>query len=97
MLELKLQPGWVGLIISRKEEWKMKIILLMLAIILLLAPNAYAEHCQADLYTIKSKVHLRSGPGMNNSIVIKLDHNQTLKLVSTENNWHEVETLSGRI
>ncbi len=48
----------------------------------------------AYVYTIKSRVNLRQGPGLDHSVIQMLNHNQTLIPVEGINNWCKVITLS---
>jgi uncharacterized protein YijF (DUF1287 family) len=54
------------------------------------------QESSATLYTIKARVHLRSGPGLTHQIVRILDHNQTLALLRKSEEWLQVRTLSGQ-
>lgn len=50
----------------------------------------------AFIYTIKSNVNLRKGPGLNYQVIQKLNHNQTLKHLGQKGRWKEIETVSGQ-
>ena len=48
------------------------------------------------VYTIKSGVALRSGPGLGHKLLKRLDHNETLHPVEKKGNWLKVRALDGR-
>ncbi|RPI71074.1 MAG: hypothetical protein EHM45_24045, partial [Desulfobacteraceae bacterium] len=53
--------------------------------------NAYGEW-----YTLKPGVKLRSGPGIQQSVIQTLEHNQTVRVMSKKETWFELETLTGQ-
>lgn len=53
------------------------------------------SRCQAFVYTIKTNVNMRNGPGVNYDHICKLPHNQTLFQVKKLQGWVQVKTRSG--
>ena len=66
-----------------------------LGLALFLAALLPAAKAQALMYTIKSGVNLRQGPGLNHASLARLDFNQTLRPDRQEGSWWKVSTLTG--
>lgn len=75
------------------EKYARSIIFLsVLSALLIGLPASWAR---AQIYTTRSGVHLRSGPGLEHHSLLTLEQNQTLRLVSKSGRWFKVRTTSG--
>lgn len=63
--------------------------------VFILAVFPVRAEAEGLVYTVKSRVNLRSGPGTSYASAGLLDHNQTLVPLSKSGGWQKVRTVSG--
>ena len=74
-------------------KFKSKTDLFIILLIFLFWPGVI----KAELYTVKAKINLRKGPGLNHEVIQKLNHNQSLKKEGKHEKWLKVRTQTGQI